>query len=64
MEKYLDLPGLKVEILSYKPSKSEVKKSATDKKRKTAKRRNNQRLPFANKKSIKHIKSNYIAEKQ
>lgn len=42
MEKYLDLPELKVEIFSYKPSEPEVKKSATTKKLKSAKRRNNQ----------------------
>jgi hypothetical protein len=43
MEKYLDLPGLKVEIFSYVPSKTVVRKTATNKKLKSAKKLKNQR---------------------
>jgi O-acetyl-ADP-ribose deacetylase (regulator of RNase III) len=43
IEKYLDLPGLNVEIFSYKPSELGVKKSEKQKKPKSTKRRNNQR---------------------
>jgi O-acetyl-ADP-ribose deacetylase (regulator of RNase III) len=42
MKKYLDLPGLRVEIFSYEPSKTDGKKTPKKKKLKSTKRPENQ----------------------